>query len=443
MDPRLISLLSVAQVNHYGYYSWDSLGSVQQHLIALGWTEASWNEEAPFPETEYIQWADLTAEQNRAAKGLCYLRETWDHIDLPLWGLNVPAPTRTPTQAPTVSASDTPTVAPSLVPTLYPSTPPSLSLSTEPSAQPSLVLSTEPSTQPSLAPSSIPSGALSEVPSLQPTLSVSPSVSPSTPVPSTTPPTGPPTTLVPTKLLSAMPSVIPTAQTSASPSSSQTVLPTSAPTLNKGIWLPRMVIKTTGGENLDSEDIRKVVEDYLVALLSQNSRYDFLSIETEAENDGRGRTVISGLAYFNGPSKPTAEDLENLLIVHFASGTESLAAYMEAQEIPVDSVDVEIDGFQTNSRATGGDGNNDDNDDNIWIIVLLVGVCAAGVIGVVLTIVLIRNRGRGSGRFVSDDDSEESEENNPIPTNVNPYIPTDEESLLATESVDQSIFTTN
>lgn len=75
-------------VNHYKGYYWSSLESmgITTHLDVLGWNEAMWDGDGTEPSSEQYYWAELSAEQQEAAKQICYIEELWDGVPLKQWG---------------------------------------------------------------------------------------------------------------------------------------------------------------------------------------------------------------------------------------------------------------------------------------------------------------------------------------------------------------------
>ena len=67
--------------DHYNELSWGELEEVgvQQYLINLGFTEDSWNGDAPEPEAYTSKgWDELTEKEQTAAIHLCYFKDTWN-----------------------------------------------------------------------------------------------------------------------------------------------------------------------------------------------------------------------------------------------------------------------------------------------------------------------------------------------------------------------------
>jgi hypothetical protein len=78
--------------NHYIDYDWIQLeqAGVQSHWITLGYTtESQWNDTSNFiPATEELFWAELTNEQQQAARQLCYMEGSWNELPLTLYDLS-------------------------------------------------------------------------------------------------------------------------------------------------------------------------------------------------------------------------------------------------------------------------------------------------------------------------------------------------------------------
>lgn len=59
--------------------SWTDMNSAEQALwAALGWNEASWEEETDAPDSDDRYWEDLTSEERNAATQLGYTQSLWD-----------------------------------------------------------------------------------------------------------------------------------------------------------------------------------------------------------------------------------------------------------------------------------------------------------------------------------------------------------------------------
>lgn len=73
--------------NHYNDYDWAELvqNDLHRHFIALGWTEPAWSGLVLPPLSDNIDWVNLTPQQQTAARGLCYFRETWDRTNMLDW----------------------------------------------------------------------------------------------------------------------------------------------------------------------------------------------------------------------------------------------------------------------------------------------------------------------------------------------------------------------
>lgn len=58
---------------------WTDMNSAEQALwAALGWDEASWEEETDPPSSNDNYWEDLTGDEQAAAKELGYTQSLWD-----------------------------------------------------------------------------------------------------------------------------------------------------------------------------------------------------------------------------------------------------------------------------------------------------------------------------------------------------------------------------
>jgi hypothetical protein len=144
-------------VNHFSWYEWDELeeDGFQEYMAILGWTEASWNGDAEYPESEDMDFDELSETQREAAMQLCYFKEVWEmELSIPDW------PARTIIEpSGTTRHSPMPSFRPSLRPNREPS--PDMPYEDEhsliPSDVPSLIPSDVPSLIPSNAPSTMPS----------------------------------------------------------------------------------------------------------------------------------------------------------------------------------------------------------------------------------------------------------------------------------------------
>ncbi|MGI0485243.1 hypothetical protein ACN4EK_07380 [Pantanalinema rosaneae CENA516] len=59
--------------------SWVDMNSAEQALwAALGWDEASWEEETDAPDSDDRYWEDLTSDEQKAATQLGYTQSLWD-----------------------------------------------------------------------------------------------------------------------------------------------------------------------------------------------------------------------------------------------------------------------------------------------------------------------------------------------------------------------------
>jgi hypothetical protein len=73
--------------NHYEDYDWSELVqcNLSEYFSVLGWTEASWNGEAPPPASENSIWANLTKVEQDAAGRICFFNYTWDGVNIVDW----------------------------------------------------------------------------------------------------------------------------------------------------------------------------------------------------------------------------------------------------------------------------------------------------------------------------------------------------------------------
>eukprot|EP00957_Ditylum_brightwellii_P142522 10858632-Ditylum_brightwellii.AAC.1 len=89
-------------MNHYSGYEWEESAfyDLTQPFGALGWTEKSWNSEAPHPTSEGKAWYNplvcdtmellgnkasticLTSNEMEATLGICYVQSTWNQASM-------------------------------------------------------------------------------------------------------------------------------------------------------------------------------------------------------------------------------------------------------------------------------------------------------------------------------------------------------------------------
>ena len=75
-------------INHYEDYDWYELvdEDVAKYFEGLGWTEQSWNCEDHcndyLPDTEDMDWEELSMEEQQFATEICYFAELWDEYEL-------------------------------------------------------------------------------------------------------------------------------------------------------------------------------------------------------------------------------------------------------------------------------------------------------------------------------------------------------------------------
>lgn len=61
-------------INHYRDYFWEELElyNLSHYFEALGWNQARWENEDP-PDSEDMDWFELSADETTAAKGQCFV----------------------------------------------------------------------------------------------------------------------------------------------------------------------------------------------------------------------------------------------------------------------------------------------------------------------------------------------------------------------------------
>jgi hypothetical protein len=74
-------------INHYAGYWWADLETmgITSHLQVLGWNESMWDGDGSKPDTDYLYWYELSANQQAAAKQICYSEQLWDGVPLKKW----------------------------------------------------------------------------------------------------------------------------------------------------------------------------------------------------------------------------------------------------------------------------------------------------------------------------------------------------------------------
>lgn len=234
-----------------------------------------------------------------------------------------------------------------------------------------------------------------------------------------------------------MPTSIPTQQNS----DSMTYM---APTANPGVPLPPISVIWTSTAPVNTNQFEKAVIDYLIAFLSIGTPFEFLSLDSQVFVESDGRTMFSGLAYFGGEI-PTEEDLEDLLIVHFVSrGTEALQSHFTNRGLTVVLVGLEVGGYDTSPRVDTSPV-DDDGDDNKWVVILIVAASAAGVLALVLVsyFALRRRQRQNMASPYIDDEPRYTDNGGTYHQKVRETAPAFSGDQSVSESLDQSLFTTN
>jgi hypothetical protein len=76
-------------VNHYEGYKWKDLEKLTDavpYFEELGWNSSTWDGDIDYtPETENMDWGELSDEQQNAALALCFFEELWSKIEIPSW----------------------------------------------------------------------------------------------------------------------------------------------------------------------------------------------------------------------------------------------------------------------------------------------------------------------------------------------------------------------
>ena len=73
--------------SHYSGYSWSRMKdyNMDTYWMALGYNQANWDRDEDPPDTEEMDWDELTQAQQNAATKLCYFKGSWDWIPIPEW----------------------------------------------------------------------------------------------------------------------------------------------------------------------------------------------------------------------------------------------------------------------------------------------------------------------------------------------------------------------
>jgi hypothetical protein len=216
--------------------------------------------------------------------------------------------------------------------------------------------------------------------------------------------------------------------------------------MTPGVLLPPISVIWTRTAPVDTTLFEKAVVDYLIAFLSIGTPFDFSSLDSEVFAESGGRTLFTGVAYFDGEIKPTEEDLENLLIVHFVSrGTDALESHLANRGLAVESVGVEVGGYGTSPRVDTSLENSDDGGDDTkkWVI-LIAAVSAAGILTclVLVSYVVLQRQ-----KMANIDDEQRHADNGGTHhqevREVAPDFSGNQSIFTTSESIDQSLFTTD
>ena len=55
------------------------------YWMSSGYNQANWDGDEDPPDTEEMDWDELTQAQQNAATKLCYFKGSWDRIPIPEW----------------------------------------------------------------------------------------------------------------------------------------------------------------------------------------------------------------------------------------------------------------------------------------------------------------------------------------------------------------------
>ncbi len=133
-------------INHYYGYWWSDLvkDGYDEYFSILGWDEDKWDNGSSAPETEGMEWDDMSAEQRAAAEQVCFFRELWNGVPISQWDMSLFSSSNQTTTVPANVRSDSPSKVPTDMPTVGPIKSPSSS----PVNQPSLSPTGKPTTKP-------------------------------------------------------------------------------------------------------------------------------------------------------------------------------------------------------------------------------------------------------------------------------------------------------
>ena len=75
-------------INHYFGYWWEDMENlgIDIYFLELGWSSENWDQPDNRPETEDMNWKELSEDQQNAARELCYTEELWDIVPMVYWG---------------------------------------------------------------------------------------------------------------------------------------------------------------------------------------------------------------------------------------------------------------------------------------------------------------------------------------------------------------------
>jgi len=137
-------------INHYYGYWWSDLAKngYDVYFSILGWDEDKWDNGSSEPETEGMEWDDMSAEQRNAAEQVCFFEELWNGVPIPQWDMSVLSSSNGPSNLPSNARSESPTKAPIDTPTPGPTKSPSSSPVYQASLSPTRKPTTKPTSKP-------------------------------------------------------------------------------------------------------------------------------------------------------------------------------------------------------------------------------------------------------------------------------------------------------
>ena len=139
-------------------------------------------------------------------------------------------------------------------------------------------------------------------------------------------------------------------------------------------------LTASSSETVDLELLRQELDQFLTIFLSTSaSRKSFETLDTFVTTTGSGFDV-TGVAYYDSATYPSSNDLKGLLIAYFSFwGMQDLKQHLQTAGVPVQDVELSIDGRQVEGLETipVGDRNASSDGDDDWQQKAIIG----GVVG--------------------------------------------------------------